>query len=256
MLGVRGRIAGVVFYLGLAVLLAGILLEAVAVLPGPLAVRLAHNSEGFLAALAVAGWIQFARPRLSSTGRERLVTGLAAVACLAAGLALLATHLPGRFRTLNETFLALALLLPYLQLRRPLPRPLAAGLSAGLFVVVVLFESTAAVTDLAETVGLLILAPIGFDLVDRGILDRRAPTSARARTLWYVALAALPVVFSVLQYRVGLTGVPGVAVRYAVRVTEAFVCMLLVDVYFAVLLGWTGSGQVETVRRHDAVRGA
>ena len=96
---------------------------------------------------------------------------------------LLASDLPSRWRTLNETFLALALLLPYLQLRRPLPRALPSGIAVVLLVVVVAFESTAAVTDLAETFGILILAPVAFDLVDRGILDPQP--AARTRWLWY-----------------------------------------------------------------------
>ena len=50
----------------------------------------------------------------------------------------------------------------------------------------------------------------------------------------------VPIVLSVLEYQVGVDGVAGVAVRYGVRVTEAFVCLLLVEVYLAVLLGRTG----------------
>jgi len=109
--------------------------------------------------------------------------------------------------------------------------------------VVVGFQSSAAVTDLAETLGLLILAPIAFDLVDRGILDRDARTSPRSRWLWYATLVAAPVALSVLEYQVGLDGVLGVAVRYGVRVTEAFVCLLLVELYLAVCLGRTGRRQ-------------
>jgi hypothetical protein len=248
----KRRVLGTVFYGGLALVLVLVLLDVLRDLaPAAIAVRVGHNSEGYLAALLVAGWIQFVRPRLAGGPREWPVTGLLAALSLAIGILLIASDLPSRFRTLNETFLALALLLPYLQLRRPLPRLVAAALAAGLFVVVVGFESTAAVTDLAETFGILILAPIGFDLVDRGILSRDARTTPRSRWLWYAALLVLPVVFSVLEYQVGVDGVPGVAVRYAVRVTEAFVCMLLVELYLAVGLGRTGNGRGATAGRAE-----
>lgn len=235
------RILPAVFYGGLALLMASILFQWLGkVVPGPLATRIGHNSEGYVAALAVAAWIQYARPRLTGHRREWPVTALVAAVSLAIALVLLAGDLPSRWRTLNETFLALALLLPYLQLRRPLPRVLAGGIAAGLFVVVVAFESTAAVTDLAETFGLLILAPIAFDLVDRGILDPAARTSGRSRWLWYAALVVVPVLLSVLEYQVGVDGLLGVAVRYGVRITEAFGCLLLVHLYLAVGLGRTG----------------
>jgi hypothetical protein len=239
---VRGkRILPVVFYGGLALVLVSILVQWLGrIAPDPVAARVGHNSEGYLAALAVAGWIQYARPRLAGHRREWAGTAAVAAACLAIGLALLASDLPSRWRTLNETFLALALLVPYLQLRRPLPRALAGGIAAGLLAVVVAFESTAAVTDLAEAFGLLILAPVAFDLVDRGILDPGARTSTRTRWLWYGALVAVPVALSVLEYQIGVDGVPGVAVRYGVRVTEAFGCLLLVELYLAVFLGRTG----------------
>lgn len=237
----RKRILPVVFYGGLALVLASILFQWLSkIAPDAISTRVGHNSEGYLGALAVAGWIQYARPKLTGQRREWVVTGLVAAASLAVGLLLIASDLPSRWRTLNETFLALALLLPYLQLRRPVPRALAGGMAVGLFVVVVAFESTAAVTDLAETFGILILAPIAFDLVDRGILDPEARTTPRSRWLWYAALVAVPIALSVLEYQVGVDGVPGVAVRYGVRVTEAFVCLLLVELYLAVGLGRTG----------------
>lgn len=240
-MGTRGRVLAAVYYGALLLVLASVLFQLLGkVAPSTVSVRIGHNTEGYLAALALAAWIQFVRPRLTGGRAEWAVVAVVAVVSIAIGVLLIASDLPSRWRTLNETFLALGLLLPYLQLRRPVPRGLAAGLAIVLFLGVVAFESTAAVTDLAETFGLLILAPIGFDLVDRAILDDRATTSPRLRWGWYAALVVVPIVLSVLEYRVGVDGIVGTAVRYGVRITEAFVCMLLVQLYLAVALGRTG----------------
>jgi hypothetical protein len=211
-------------------------------LPHGIAVRIAHNSEGLVLALVVAGWIQYVRPRVAAAETGWLVTAGVAVACAVLGVALLLSDLPGQFKTLNETFLAAAVLIPYLQLRRPLPRGVAAWASAVTLVVVVVFNRTAIVTDLAETLAVLLLAPVAFDLVERGILDSTATTSRRLRAAWYVFLVAAPVCLSLLEYQLGVAGPLGEAVRYGVRVTEAFVCLILVGLFFSVVLGRTGDG--------------
>jgi hypothetical protein len=223
---------GAAFHGALVVVLAGIVLGVwPAVLPHAIAARLGHNSEGFLLALLLTPRIQFARPRLAGTARQWPVTGAAAALCAATGAFLLVTQLPPVLRTLNEAFLGAALLIPYVQLRRPLPRWAPVLLPAVAVAVMVLGERTHPVTDLAEVLGVLVLAPIGLDLVDRAILDGSARPSPRLRCGWYAFLVAAPVLFSVLEYRVG---VGGGALRYAVRITEAFVCLLLVELYFAV----------------------
>jgi hypothetical protein len=136
--------------------------------------------------------------------------------------------------------LAAAVLVPYVQIRRPLPSNLAILASLAVLALIVFGERTQVVTDLAETLGALALAAIGFDVVDRGILDPHAPTSARLRYAWYALLVVTPIAFSVLEYAVGVSGVAGEVTRYGVRITEAFLCMLLVELYFAVGLGRTG----------------
>jgi len=239
----RERVAAAVFYGGLLAVVAATLLQLLPlVLPGAVAGRVGRNSEGFLLALLLAGWVQLARPRLRGSPREWSVTLAAAAVCVLAALVLLGSDLPSRIRTLNETFLAAALVVPYLQLRRPLPPRLAAGLSLGVLAVVVLLHRTALVTDLAETLGVLLLVPVAFDLVDRGILDRRARTSTALRCSWYALLALVPVLFAVLQHGLGVEGTLGEATRYGVRLTEAFLCLLLVELYLAVALRRTGAG--------------
>ncbi|MGY1833883.1 PKD domain-containing protein [Blastococcus sp. SYSU DS0510] len=200
------------FCLLLAVLLLGVFLELLpAVLPDVVASLVARNSEGVLLALLLVLWVQYARPRLARHRRQWPLTALAAVVGVAIGLALLASDLPSRMRTLNEALLAAALLVPYLQLRRPLPARLAGWLSAGALVLVVAFNHTGVVTDLAEALWVFILALLAFDVIDHRILDPAGRTSAVRRAAWYGALVVTQVLLTVLQ-QVGLPGVTGEAV--------------------------------------------
>jgi hypothetical protein len=237
----RALALAALFYAGLAALLASILLGLLPhVLPDELAVRIGYNSEGFALALLLAPWIQFVRPRLTARSDGWRLTVAAAVGSVAVGLALFASDLPSAVKTLNETFVAFGLMLPYVQARRPMPVRLAVGCSLAILAAMVLGERTEIVTRFAESLGALLLLPLALDVVDRGILDPDARTSARLRWAWYALLLALPVLFSTLQHGGGLTGLPAEAVRYAVRLHESVIGILLVEVYFAVLLGRTG----------------
>lgn len=231
----------VIFYAGLVIVLLSVVAKVLPhVLPHAIATRIGHNSEGYAAALILAPWIQYVRPRLLGTAREWPVTLLAGVALFAVGLFLALTHLPSQVKTLNEAFFAAAFVVPYLQLRRPLPRRLAVGLSLAVLAVIVFGHRTAVVTKVAETFAIFLLVPVGFDLVDRGILEPRARTSTPVRYGWYALLVIAPVVFSLLQYQVHDHGALEVATRFAVRTTEAFVLMLLVELYFTLGLRRTG----------------
>jgi hypothetical protein len=239
----RTVVVSVLYYAIVAGLLLGVLFQIFPhVLPHVLATRISHNSEGYVMALAIALWLQLARPRLTGSRLEWPVTITVAVLFVGLTAFLIWGGLPSRFKTLNEATLASAMLIPYVQWRRPLRRGLAAALAVGVFVVLLVTSKTTAVTDLAETFGALLLAPIGFDLVDRGILDPGAQTSRSARYGWYAALVAAPVLFSLLEYHygVGSTGWIGEPVRFAVRITEAFIFMLFVELFFAVGLGRVG----------------
>jgi hypothetical protein len=232
----RRTVLTVAFYAIVAAVLVGVLLQLFALLlPDALAARIGHNSEGLLLALIIASWIQFVRPRLAGTEREWVVTAAVAGLCLGLGLFLILTDLPSRFRTLNEPLLAAALLVPYVQLRRPLPRRLALWLAIAIFAVTVVFNRTALITDLAEMLAALILVPLALDVVDRGILDPEAETSRGVRYAWYAFLVAAPIVFSVLQYQVGFDGLFGEVLRYCVRIAEVFITLLLVELYASVM---------------------
>jgi hypothetical protein len=238
----RAMVVGPVFYLGLSVLMAMILFDVLReVVPAGLARRIGYNSEGYTAALLLALWVQFARPRLRGRASEWPVTVAAGLLLATIGVLLFTSDLPSRFKTLNETMFALALVIPYVQVRRPVPVRLALCASGLLLVVTVVFNRTEFVVLLSETLALLLLAPIAFDVIDRGILDEHAPTSSRLRYAWYLLLALLPVTSSLLFH--GQTfggGLLAEAVRYEVRLHEAFVGILLVELYFAVGLRRTG----------------
>jgi hypothetical protein len=223
----RRTALGLVFYVGLGVVLAGILLQVLpAVLPRPVAVRVERNSEGFVMALLVVPWIQWVRPRLAGRRSEWPVTLAFAALCAAVGVLLIATDLPSRFRTLNEGFLAAALLVPYVQPRRPLPRWVPYAVSVAALAVMVLGRRDGEVVDLAEMLAAVVLAPLAFDVVDRRTLDPDARSRDGLRYAWYVFLVALPGIFSVTRgTEVG---------RYGSRCTEAFLFLLLAEGYLAV----------------------
>ncbi len=235
------RVISIVFYAGLGAVLAAILTTLLPeLLPEALASKVSYNSEGYVLAVLLGLWIQFARPRLSGTSREWPVTALAAAACLAVGIFLFNSDLPSRFKTLNETFIALSLIIVYVQARRRQPQWVAITLSLVVLAIIVLFSTTDLVTNLAESLGMLLLVPLAFDVVDRGILSPEAVTSPRLRYGWYAALIVVPTTFSLLWHFGSLTGLAYDITRYDIRMHEAFVGILLVELYFAVGLGRTG----------------
>jgi hypothetical protein len=231
----------VAYYVGLALVLALILLQDLDdVIGTTLASHVGHNSESFIGALILAAWIQYVRPRLTGTRYEWVIAVAAGVVLLGIGLALLASDLPSRFRTINESFLALGVLVPYVQARRPLPRALSIGLPAAVLVLVLVAVEVSEIANLAETMVMVFLIPIGLDLVDRGILQSDAVTSVRSRWLWYAALIAVPVVLELIRRKAGVSGWLDDEVRYPLRGLEGFIMVLFVEVYFAVFLGWVG----------------
>lgn len=234
-----------IFYLAVGALLLGVLFELWSdVLPNALSVRIGHNTEGYILALVVAAWIQFVRARIAGSRAEWIITAIAVLAFVGLTIYLLAGHgVASRFKTLNEGTLAAALLIPYVQLRRPLPRLAAAVAALVIVAVTIVTNKSAETTDMAETFGMIILAILGLDVVDRGILDPTAKTSPMLRWCWYGALIVAPVIFSLAEYHwgAGTTGVLGTTVRFLVRITEAFIFALFVEVFFAVGLGRTGA---------------
>lgn len=253
----RTRALAVVFYGGLALVLALILLERLDdVIGSKLATHIGHNSETYLAALVLGAWIQFVRPRLAGTRYEWIVAIAVGVILLAIGIALVQTHLPSRFRTLNEAFVAIGLLVPYVQLRRPLPQALTIGVPAVLILLVLVAGDVGVVKDQAESVVMLILIPIGLDLVDRGILKSDAVTAVRTRWAWYATLVLVPVLFVALRKGAHVGGWAGDRMLYSQRGLEGYLLAFFLEIYFAVFLGWVGRrvtpahGSAAAVARH------
>lgn len=121
--------------------------------PGSLGARVADNSEAYVIVVVLAPWIQFVRPRISGTPVEWPLTAIVAGVCFAIGYFLWdvvtingGTHIT----TLNEGFFDLALLLPYVMFRRPLPRRVPWAISIDTLVLTVLLYKNSTVVDLAE----------------------------------------------------------------------------------------------------------
>lgn len=209
------------------------------VFPHQLAKHVSEDSEGWLLALVLPLWVQYARPRLRGTPREWPSTFAAAAVVLVVGLVCYRVGgVPPRIATLNETLLALAVLLPYVQLSRPVPPVLSLGLPGVMALLVLLASGNGVVTDLAEGVVMLLLVPIGLDLVDREVLGPQRPPSSLLRWSWYALLVVAPVVIAVLAHHLH-AGTAGDVLRYLKRVQESFVGTLLTEVYLAVVLPLT-----------------
>lgn len=206
------------------------------VLPGGLGGALANNSEGVLLALVLGLWIQFVRPR-HPAGRGMMLAVAVGLGFALIGLWLALGPLEhpqhSRFITLNETAFALAVLLPYLQLRRPLGRwwlllPLAA------IVIPAVGGSNEVTTDLAESFAALVLIPLTFDWIDRGALDGTAVD--RARVWSWLALMVLAVIsFHTVVDWGDPNGLLSEVWLYLARGNEMFCAAGALTVYFSLL---------------------
>lgn len=245
------------YYAGLALVLALILLQLIDDVVGRrLATHIGNNSEAYLAALFLSAWIQYVRPRLAGRRSEWPAALLVGVIMLVIGIALVQTHLPSRFRTLNEAFIALAVLVPYVQARRPLNRILSYGLPGVVLLLVLVVGDRGVVRDQAESATMLILIPIGLDLIDRGILQPDAITSVLARWTWYAILVLIPVVFIALRKGAHVDGWAGNRMLYSQRGLEGYIAALFIEVYFAVFLGWVGRRVTPAHRRSGRAHAA
>lgn len=215
--------------------------------------HIARNSEGITAAIVVGLWVQFARPRLHGSRWEWPLTAAASLGFLTVALVFYhAGSWPTRVTTLNETLFALVAVIPFVQASRRHPRP-ALAVSGAVLAVILFGQGLDLVTNMAETLAILLLVPVGLDFIDRGILDPDGPTRRAVRYGWYLFLIAAPLAFHVLQYRMDSTGWLGDIVQYGVRLNEAFIFMLLFEAYFTFALGRAGKPAERGGLRHAAV---
>lgn len=243
------RVLTIAFYAGFAVLLGLILTDTLRhIVPSGVASRIGYNSEAYLFILVLAAWIQYVRPTLEAgSARRRWGWTMAAAALCAVISVWLITvdpsDVPYRIKTLNETTVALVAVIPYVMLRRPLPRAVLAAVPVLVAMTVwgVMTSPDGWIVDLAEAFGFWILAVLAFDVIDRGILDPGAVTHARARWVWYVFLALEPLAVSAFgeEARAG-GGFVAETLLWLGRVHESFIGILVVSLYFAVIHGRTG----------------
>jgi hypothetical protein len=221
----------VLFYGGLGLLLLLIITQHLNWLPHHfhLAKRVSDNSEGYVLALIVCAWIHWARP--AAIQRRQLIPISVVGAVVSFGLALLCKFggLPPKIATLNEGFFGAAFVIAYVAVRRPLRwAPLFSVVAV---VGLLLSSNTSIVIKGAEAWMVLVLAPLGFDLFDRAILDPKARESQVLRLLWMAILIAVPVLAAALHHHVGHGHIAGIR-DYISRANEAFVGLLLVHAYF------------------------
>lgn len=196
------------------------------VLPAQLADLVSNNSEAYVLAVVLLAWIQTMGRRLPIAG-----AWAAGAVCALIGFALLPVE-TSSVRTLNESFFALALLIPYVSARRPLARWML-WLPAALVVVVVIgvaWDRQQVIVDQAETVGFLVLLPIALDLVDHQLLDTQAtPRAVAVRALFYSLMVVIPVAISAMGMDVrDAVTLTGQTLDYLGRIIEAFMGVLLV----------------------------
>jgi hypothetical protein len=234
----RRAVLATIFYLGLCLLLALIISKTWGhIVPGPVGRHIASDSEGYLLALALPAWIDFARPRLKGRSAEWPVTALAAAACVGVTVLLYhTTSIISGVKTLNETVFALALLIPYVQLTRRPSVSAALALTAVSIALLVVVEQTAWLpvsTALAEGVVMLNLAPLMFDVADRGILVPHTPSPLRLRQAWLVLMVLFPLGFIAVGHLGHLPAAVASVDVYGRRSQEAFVAMFLIGIYYS-----------------------
>lgn len=233
----RERLARCLFYGGFLLLLLSIVTGLLAaLLPDRVATAVARNSEGYVMLLGVAAWIELVRSRVGPGAWK--VTTAASASALVVALVLVLGPLPGPVATLNEGFFALVVLIPWLQLPRPVPRP-AFALPLVAAALPVAFYGSVDVTRAAEVLLACVLFPVGLDLVDRSLLDPAQPRRTPLVVAWLTGLVVVVLAVHLLRTPVQRNAAQDL-VEYLSRANEAFIAVFFVQVYFMVLYEVTG----------------
>lgn len=243
------------FYGGLGLLLALIVTGVLDQLVSPeLATRVAYNSEAYLFAIVLASWVQFGLPRVAIELRVWRSIAYGAVWALV-GIGLLLSGLPSRVVTLNEAAFALAVLIPYVSLRRPLPRWVLSAVPVliGLTVWAIVWGPQSWVIDQAEAFGFVVLAMLTLDVFDRPLLDPDAQVNRWLRWAWYGFLVMEPVVVSGLGTDVRAGNGPGaLTLDYLGRIHESFIGLLLVSAILHLVSDYRSKLQPQLHVEHPA----
>lgn len=232
-------IAGTAVALEAIVLVSIVLQLPGRVLPEGLATQIGHNSEAFaLAILLTLGiaWHRSVNGVRSASGW--LLVAAIIVVLVVIGLVLLQVSNP-RLKTLNEAVFGAAALTAYCSLPRR-PRLLWLVGPGVLLAILVLRNSDIVVTQ-AESLVALVLAPLGFDLFDRGVV-RRGRRSPTVQVLgWAAFLAVSPFVLMGLRSLDLGADLDG-AVLYAARGNEAFWGLFMLHVVGILAWDTVGAG--------------
>ena len=222
------------FYGGLVLLLVVILSGGLDLfLPPRIASRVAYNSEAYLFALVLASWVQFGVLWLTLGSRIWWSLAHGAVWALV-GVALLLSALPSRVVTLNEAAFALAVLVPYMSLRRPLGRWVLSAVPVLITLTVwgVGWGRESWVIEQAEAFGFVILTMVTVDVFDRCLLQPDTRVNRKSRWAWYGFLILEPVVVSALGTGVrNGSGVGALTLEYLGRIHESFIGVLLFSAF-------------------------
>jgi hypothetical protein len=224
------RAWSVVFFAVMAAVLLVLVTKAqTSFLPEGMATRIGHNSEVFaLAILAVAAILaRRRRPPVPAWVHVAVAAALAAV-----GLFIFYGPVAPTVKTLNEPVFAGAALWLFVLPRRPLPKVWLASIV--LVAVVTLGYNTSLITLQAESIVVLILAPLVLDVTDRRLLDPSAPDLPLLRWVMIALLVLVPVVLIVFLKSEPLPGFFADAAKYASRGTEGFWGLAIVELYFVV----------------------
>ncbi len=230
----------VLLYVGLVLLLLIIIPGYTdSVMPTRLATPVSRNSEGWLLVLGACAYVDFVRPRFLSTRRPLIWATVIGGALLAAGLALRVAPWPSSVVTLNEVLVALAFLVPYLQLPRPARWPAALVLALAALAAVAsqpwrtleaLPPVSAFLTDMAEAIAAVVLLALVFDVIDRGVLADEAPR--RLRNALAALLLAVGIVGVHLLTPPDPTSSLEQSLYYVQRTNEAWVAASVILLYY------------------------
>lgn len=203
-------------------------------LPDKLAVFVSRNSEGVALAILLPAWIDLVRPRVTGRVSQWPVTIATALALLVCGILLVvAETLAPAVRTLNETAFALAVLVPYVQISRPISRWYLAVPTLAVLIPVI-GATSSEVVGLAETFSFLVLVPLTIDLVAPWILAPSLRTAGFRVAGWLALLVAARAVIAVLEPDMA-SGLAYHLLNYWTRISEGFLASGLVLIYYLAL---------------------